>query len=68
MTSSTPDRRVPQAKAELRKLAWREAAAWLSRDADAFDLPEDLTDADEDYVREYIRNQIVDHCQARGQR
>jgi hypothetical protein len=48
-------------KQELKRIAWAEAAAWLQADCDRGDLPADLSEADEEYVREFIRIHIVSH-------
>lgn len=54
-------------KEQLRKFAWREAAALLEADCDSADLPEDqLTEEEEDFVREFIRNEIVNTLRRRG--
>jgi hypothetical protein len=46
-------------KAELRRRAYREAAALLGVDMDASNLPLDLSEKDESTIREYIRIEIV---------
>ena len=54
-------------KAELRKRAWRLAGSWLLRDVDAFELPDDLSEADEDYIREYIGEHVAEFCLRKGE-
>jgi hypothetical protein len=51
---------------ELRRLAYREAAALLAADMDSADLPADLSEEDESRVREYIRLQIVAMLERHG--
>jgi hypothetical protein len=53
-------------KRELQKKAWLTAAAWLATDCDRGDLASDLTEAEEEYQREYIRNVIVLTLEKRG--
>ena len=54
-------------KRELQKKAWLTAAAWLATDCDRGDLAsDDLTEAEEEYQREYIRNVIVLTLEKRG--
>ena len=53
-------------KLELQKLAWREAAALLAADMDDADLPEHLSEEEEEYVREFIRTKIVAELEKRG--
>jgi hypothetical protein len=42
-------------KVQVRKMALREAGAWLLRDADSNDLDDGLSEDDEDEVRKAIR-------------
>lgn len=53
-------------KLTLRRIAWAEAAAVLANAMDAIDLSPDLTIEDEEFVREFIRDEIVTHLQARA--
>lgn len=56
-------------KAELRRMAHREAAGWLWKAADCSDLSEDiLSESEEDWVREFIRNEIVNALRKKGER
>lgn len=53
-------------KRELRKQAYREAAALLAADMDSADLSPGMTEEDESEVREFIRNHIVGELEKKG--
>jgi hypothetical protein len=46
-------------RAVLREMAYAEAAFWLEKDSDAKDLDDSLTSDEEEFVRDFIRNNIV---------
>ena len=57
-------------RAELRRIAYREAGALLEADMDASDLQceDKLSEKDAEYVREFIRTTIVERLLARGEK
>ncbi len=50
----------------LERRAYREAAALLRAEMDSIDLPPDLTEEEEDAMREFIRNTIADELEFRS--
>lgn len=55
-------------KREVKARAYAEAARILAHQMDLIDLPEDLSEKDEDSMREFIRNNIADGLSARAAR
>lgn len=53
-------------KIDLRRIAYIEASQSLRRAMDTIDLPEDLSERDEDYVREFIRTKIADSLEKKA--
>lgn len=45
--------------ADLKRVAWAEAARWLDAGCDAFDLPARLSEEEQELVRGYIRSNIA---------
>lgn len=53
-------------KSELKKMAYRDAAAWLAKACDGAALDSSLTENEENFEREYIRDVIVPMLEIRG--
>lgn len=53
-------------KAALKRRAYRFASALLANSMDAVELPEDLTEQEEDQMREFIRINISDQIAKKG--
>lgn len=51
---------------ELRRIAFEEAAAILRQSMDLVDLSPTLSEEDEQWVREYIRDEITVRLEANG--
>lgn len=53
-------------KRSLKSRAYLEAASILENTMDAYDLPQDISEAEESEMREFIRVQVVKELRARA--
>lgn len=54
-------------KASLKRRAYRYASALLANSMDSVELPDDLTEKEEDEMREFIRVNISDQIAKKGE-
>lgn len=53
-------------RSELKQIAWKQAAEWLDRCIDAFDIEQPLSEEDEALVRNYMRNSVLKSIRSSG--